>query len=100
MLLHDEEGLSGLGPFREGVHAVYAGVDLEVEDGGGYHGSANGYDADDWSLGDYAGHNLPEPMLGGLGGAAFRLAKEGDGEAVDSGAKERKGGRQQGEGGR
>ena len=33
-------------------------------------------------------------------GPLFCLAKEGDGESVDSGAKERKGGRQQGEGGR
>ena len=86
-------------PSGEGVHAVYAGLDLEIEDGGGDHGRSDDDDADDREPGDDAGDKLPEPLPGGVGECDSCLAEEGDGQVVDSRAKERKGGRQKGEGG-
>ena len=79
LLFHDEEGLPGLGAFGEGVDAVYAGVDLEIENGGGDHGSADDDDAEHRVPGDDAGDKLPEPPSRGLRDSDSCPAEEGNG---------------------
>ena len=59
VLFHYEEGLPCLGAFGEDVDAVNPGLDLEVEDRGGDHGSADDDDADNRGSGDDAGYHPP-----------------------------------------
>ena len=55
VLFHHEEGFSGLGTFGEGVDAVKACFDIEIEIGSGNHGGGYDKEADHGRLGNNAG---------------------------------------------
>ena len=79
VLFHHEEGFSGLGAFGEGVDAVKACFDIEIEIGGGGHGGGYDKEADHRRLGNNAGYKLQKPCPEVSEGAILDLPKNGMG---------------------